>query len=340
VTPASSSGYHEAVQSPASAKLQFTAAICTRNRVKELARTLDALEEQHANAPWEILVVDNASTDDTRRMLEQRAGRSRVPFQIASESRRGIAFGRNRALEAARGDAIVFVDDDAVPRHGWLQAHVSAFNDSKVVGTGGRILPVLPKSTPYWYERIVSDGNGGPTSRFDFGEQPGDITEGDGQMFPFAANMGMRRDTALEAGGFRTDLGWGVEWLPGEETELMRRLWRRGGRVRYVPDAVVDHYILESRATWDYYQHWQLGLGRATVRMNPPPSRLSWCNQVATNSWKILTWQSRASRRSLYGLPHRVYQARLKVRLYQGMLGELVVGGGTASEADPTSSDS
>ena len=106
--------------------------------------------------------------------------------------------------------------------------------------------------------------------------------------------MGLRRDIAREAGGFRTDLGWGAAWMPGEETDLMLRLWRRGGRLRYVPDAVVDHHILESRVTWDYYQHWQRGLGRALVRMSPPRSRLERWRQVVTSTWKIAHWQLRA----------------------------------------------
>jgi len=319
------------VQSPVSEKFAFTAAICTRNRARELSRTLEALERQDVSATWEILVVDNASTDETPRVLTERSRRSAIPFQTANESRRGIAFGRNRALEAARGDIIVFVDDDAVPREGWLEAHVSAFGDPEVIGTGGRILPVLPVNTPDWYERIVSCENGGPTSRFDFGTHPCDITEGENQLFPFAANMGVRRDVALEAGGFRTDLGWGNEWLPGEETELMRRLHRRGGRVRYVPDSVVDHYILESRATWEYYQHWQVGLGHCLVRINPPATRLGWVAQVIVNSWKVLRWRLRASRRSFSAPPHLVYAARLKVRMYEGMLAELMGRAGTSS---------
>ncbi len=339
MTASNTSSYHEAVQSPSPAKLQFTVAICTRNRSSELIRTLDAIEQQRASLPWEILVIDNNSTDGTRTLLEQRAERSPVPLRVEHEERLGLSFGRNRSLDAARGSTILFVDDDAVPREGWLEAHVRAFADADVVGTGGRIFPVLPQNTPSWYKRIVAVQNGGPTSRYDFGEISGDITEENDRLFPFGANMGLRRDIAREAGGFRTDLGWGAAWMPGEETDLMLRLWRRGGRLRYVPDAVVDHHILESRVTWDYYQHWQRGLGRALVRMSPPRSRLERWRQVVTSTWKIAHWQLRASRRSFRRLPDEVYQARLKVRLHQGRLGELVIGKEPAVQDAPLSSD-
>ena len=140
------------------------------------------------------------------------------------EARRGVSFARNRALAEARGDAIIFVDDDVNCLPGWLAAHGDALRDASVTGIGGRILPILPESTPGAFRVLYSRENGGPVSRYDFGDEPREITPDGPVQPPFGANMAIRRGLALSLGGFRTDLGWGKRMLPGEETELSRRI--------------------------------------------------------------------------------------------------------------------
>jgi len=302
----------------------FTAAVCTLNRIDTLGRTLDGLAAQRFAGRWDVLVVDNGSTDGSRNMLEARVGEFPVPLRVVSESRRGIGFARNRALRETSASIVLFTDDDAVCRAGWIEAHARAFADREVVGTGGRILPVLPKGTPDWYETLVSRKNGGPTSRYDFGDEAMDMVGKEDRLFPFAANMGVRRDAALGAGGFREDLGWGSEWLPGEETDLMCRLFERGGRVRYVPEAVVEHHVLASRVTWPYWRKWQLGFGRSTVRVDPPLTRADRYAQMTECLWQIARWNLRAFRRRLSSSAYRMHRARLAALFHRGRLAELL----------------
>lgn len=302
----------------------FTAAVCTRNRVETLAKTLDGLAAQRFAGAWDLLVVDNGSSDGSRNMLEARAREFPVPLRVVAEPRRGIGFARQRALREATAPILLFTDDDAVCRAGWIEAHARAFEDWEVAATGGRILPILPNETPVWCKILVSRKNGGPTSRYDFGDEAMDMLGGEGRLFPFAANMGIRRDAALRVGGFRTDLGWGSEWLPGEETDLMRRLFESGGRVRYVPEAVVEHHILASRVTWRYWRRWQMGLGRSTVRLEPALTRVDRYARAAECLYQVAIWNVRAFRRRFLSSPDRARRARLKALLHRGRLVELL----------------
>ena len=257
-------------------------------------------------------------------MLQARARDFPVPLRVVTESRRGIGFARNRALRETDAPIVLFTDDDAVCGPGWIEAHSSALEDREVVGTGGRILPVLPKGTPEWYETLVSRQNGGPASRYDFGDEALEMVGDWDRLFPFAANMGVRRDAALAVGGFRTDLGWGCEWLPGEETDLMRRLFESGGRVLYVPKAVVEHHILASRVSWPYWRSWQLGLGRSMVRVEPPSTRADRYAQMVECLLGVARWNLRAFRRRFFSSEYRMRRARLKALLHQGRLAELL----------------
>src|SRR5206468_3234707 len=111
-------GYRMAESEPA-----LTVAICTRNRRELLLRALASLAAQQARAAWDVLVVENASDDDTRTAVAALAGDFPVPLAVASEPVRGLSHARNRALREARGRAVVFLDDDATCRAGWVAAH-------------------------------------------------------------------------------------------------------------------------------------------------------------------------------------------------------------------------
>src|SRR5262245_49138701 len=220
----------------------LTVAICTRNRRDALLRALASLARQETRATWDVLVVENASEDDTRSAAVEIAHAFPVPLAVASEPTRGLSHARNRALATATGRAVVFVDDDATCRPGFVVAHAEGLARAGVVATGGPILPVLPRDLEPSWRAFLEMQIGGPTSRYDLGPDPLECGAG-GAPLPFGANLGLLREAALAAGGFRTDLGWGRHAIPGEETELLWRLQRASGRVIYLPGAAVDHHI-------------------------------------------------------------------------------------------------
>ena len=268
---------------------ELTVAICTRNRRALVLRALASLATQDASVRWSVLVVDNASEDDTRAAVSAFASDFPVPLAVASEPLRGLSAARNRALAVAAARVVVFLDDDATCRAGWVDAHARGLAARDVVATGGRILPVLPEALPEPWRAFLARELGGPTGHYDFGLEPQDCGAG-GAALPFGGNLGVVRAAALAIGGFRTDLGWGTRMIPGEETELLLRLARGPGRIRYLPDAVIDHHIDPERASLAYYLRWYRGLGRSRARLDPPASRRERARRVALQLARAARW--------------------------------------------------
>ena len=111
--------------------------ICTRDRANNLAELLHRLPKQvvSASTRWEIIVVDNASTDHTQQVLSDAIGTSTIPLRALSEPELGLSAARNRGWRAAAGDLVAFLDDDSVPEPGWLQALIESFDAPAVEAT-------------------------------------------------------------------------------------------------------------------------------------------------------------------------------------------------------------
>jgi glucosyl-dolichyl phosphate glucuronosyltransferase len=268
--------------------IEISVVICTRDRVAHLERTLATLARQEAPVAWETVVVDNGSRDGTAVRVAELADGFPVPLRLAAEHRAGLARARNQGLNRARGEVVIFIDDDVNCRPGWLAKHAEAFRDSTVGGAGGKILPLLPPETPQWFRDLLPYEIGGPTSRYDFGDEPRDI--GLPMPPPFGANMAVRRRLALAAGGFRVDLGWGPRRIPSEDLEFFARTGTLGVRLCYVPGAVVEHRIDAARVTWRYYLTWQRSYGRAQFMIAQEfgiEKRLRSARQLVKKIWRL-----------------------------------------------------
>ncbi|MEM6569720.1 MAG: glycosyltransferase [Planctomycetota bacterium] len=275
---------------------ELTVAICTKDRRDDLDRTMRSLASQQWSGAWDVLVVDNGSSDGTDDVARERSEDLPCPASVLAEPVPGLAHGRNRALREAAGRSIVFIDDDVDCDPGWVAAHGEAFRDDTVAGSGGPIRPLMPDDTPPWFLEILDEEIGGPTSRYEFGDEPGDIVDGGPIPCPFGANMGMLRERALEAGGFRTDLGWGTRMIPSEELEFFRRYRLLGGRIVYLPAASLVHRIQSRRTTWDYYLRWNRGYGRSLALMEPPRHAWDRARRVARQVKLFLRWRRRGRR--------------------------------------------
>jgi glucosyl-dolichyl phosphate glucuronosyltransferase len=306
--------------------MSITVVICTRNRKASLLDTLATVAPQQAPIAWDVLVVDNGSEDGTAREVIQVAERFPVRLTVVPEPRQGLSFARNRALEDAEGEFVVFLDDDVNCLPGWLAAHARAQGDPDVAATGGRIEPLLPADTLPWLRQLLMSENGGPASRYDLGEDPLEFRHQRHVPLPCGANFGLRRKLARTLGGFKVELGWGRRMIPGEESELLARVLASGGLIRYVPDARVQHRIQSARSTPEYYRRWYRGHGRATVRARPPedvPRRLV---RIAQELPKILLWSAREQIRRWRSLldPLSYGEAVRKGAKAQGRLLELM----------------
>ncbi|CAN5913639.1 hypothetical protein BH11GEM2_BH11GEM2_20650 [soil metagenome] len=138
------------------ADVRATVVICTRNRAATLARALESLCGLRVPdaTSWEGLVVDNASTDATSHVVARSV--DRLPVRMALESQPGLSHARNRAVAEARGDYILWIDDDAVPHADWLAAYLAAFEAwPNAVVFGGPIDVAFDAPLPEWFVRVL-----------------------------------------------------------------------------------------------------------------------------------------------------------------------------------------
>jgi glycosyltransferase involved in cell wall biosynthesis len=244
--------------------MNVTLILCTYNRSASLSRALEsvAASELPAAVEWEVLVVDNNSTDETRAVVEgfcrQHPGRFRYLF----ESRQGLSQARNAGIREARGDILAFMDDDVTVEPSWLQVLTSSLRGVEWAGSGGRIFLERTFSPPRWLALDGPYSLAGVLGVFDRGDKPGEL-----DWAPYGSNMAFRRSMFEKYGGFRTDLGrCGDQLLNGEDTEFGRRLVQAKERLRYEPSAVVYHQVPENRVRKEYFLGWYFDFGRSLIR--------------------------------------------------------------------------
>lgn len=235
-----------------------TVAICTYNRARWLERTLRfACFQDYPAESWEVLVVDNASKDDTHAVTAAFASAPKPPRYLL-ELRQGLSFARNRALEEARGDIVVFLDDDTEGKPDWLRLLVEPYRrdvEGRIGVVGGEIVPGFPDGLPSWLE-----GQWEPLEyRSDAGPLPPNL-------LPMGANFSVRRSAAQKVGSFRTDLGRKGDVLAGsEDHDFIRRVRSAGLEIWYVPEAAVVHFIPGNRLTFRYAMRHAFDSSRSRV---------------------------------------------------------------------------
>jgi glycosyltransferase involved in cell wall biosynthesis len=237
-------------------------AIPTHNRARTLSETLASLKAIAIpeGVVLECLVIDNASTDETPAAVEAAAHSSpRFPIRRVLEPRQGSSFARNRAVDETRGDFIFFLDDDATADSEWLRAMLSAIERRGLDAACGMVLPRWSTPPPpwlgprLWVKLAVHD-------RKAIEAAPADEVEA--LQNYFSANVGFRRSAFDRFGRFREDLGVvGKNPMSGEDTELFARIIANGGKMGFVPGAIVHHLIGPERMTPEYLRHKSFAYG-------------------------------------------------------------------------------
>jgi glycosyltransferase involved in cell wall biosynthesis len=297
--------------------MRITAILCTYNRCNALASALESLARQTMppDLEWEVLVVDNNSSDGTREVVERFCRAWPGHFRYLFEAQQGKSFALNSGIRAAAGEILAFVDDDVTVEANWLERLSAAFDTGDWAGVGGRIMPTWTSQPPRWLRMSGPYAMAGVLVSFDFGGQPRELT-----VAPFGTNMAFRRRVFERYGGFRTDLGPapGSE-IRAEDSEFCRRLFAAGERLRYEPDAIVYHPVPECRLKKKYFQAWFFDHGRARVREDGVSGELRCYRGVPRYLFPVLL--QRAVRWLFAGPPHvRFYY---KARTWQ-TAGEIV----------------
>ena len=201
--------------------MMTTVIVCTYNRCKMLEKALDSLVASAlpTSFEWEVVVVDNNSSDQTRDVVEGFSQRYPGRFRYVFEPRQGVSYARNAGVRESRGDVLAFMDDDVTVGREWLRNITASLHRGDCAGAGGRIVPVWKSPPPRWLP-IERPHALAPFVEFDFGSEPGPLN-----VPPFGANMAFRKEVFEKYGGFRTDLGrCAGSLLSNEDTEFGNRL--------------------------------------------------------------------------------------------------------------------
>lgn len=234
--------------------------VCTFNRAGLLSETLKALKAQQAPpAGYEILVVDNNSSDDTRVVTEQLAAEAGAPIRYIFEKAQGLSFARNTGIREATGEAVAFVDDDVDLGADWLNALLAPLADSSVACTGGPVRPIWPAERPSWLTKDWEGFLG--ISEFETARETGEFRW---PTYPWGLNMAFRRSVFDVVGFFPVDLGRiGKGLLANEEISVCDRIETAGYRIRFAPTAVVYHKIHPARLKKQTFYHRAYHQGRS-----------------------------------------------------------------------------
>lgn len=237
----------------------------TRNRASLLDAFLGSLVEQTlAPAEYEVIVVDNGSSDATPDVAARHAARA-GNVRCVHEPAPGLHEGRHRGLKEAAGEVLVYADDDIEPLPTWLAAVREAFADPAVALVGGNDLPLFMAEPPRWLRRLwerPTPGGGRALPSLSIMELPGG-------MRPFSpyrvwgCNFSVRKAVVLAAGGFHPD-GMPRELirLRGDgEVHVARHVERAGLICLFHPGASVRHKVTPERMTLEYFRSRGYGQG-------------------------------------------------------------------------------
>lgn len=244
-----------------------TVIVCTFNRSVSLRAALESVAASvvSPSITWEVLIVDNNSSDETKAVAEEFCRRYPGRFRYVFEPQPGKSYALNTGIGESRGEILAFLDDDVTVSPSWVQGLTKAVQEGNWAGAGGRTLLAHSFTPPPWLALSGPYGMGGILAAlFDLGDQPAELTEA-----PYGTNAAYRRAAFEKYGGFRTDLGPSPNSRtprPNEDTEFGRRLMAAGERLRYEPSAVVYHPVPTARLEKKYFLDWWFDLGRAGIR--------------------------------------------------------------------------
>jgi glycosyltransferase involved in cell wall biosynthesis len=247
--------------------IDATVLICTYNRAELLGETLESIARSRVDRlRWDVIVVDNNSTDRTREVVAERAVRYPVPLRYLFEPRQGKSHALNAGLAETTAVIVVFTDDDVRVDQGWLEAACGPMlADPSVDYTGGPVHPIWEQPCPPWLDSTRSD-LWGTLAILDYGPEP--FVFEDRRRVPLGANMAVRRVLIERIGGFDPELGRrGKSLLGQEQAEFFCRSRAIGARGLYVPAMSLQHHVPASRLTRDYFRRWWYWKGVSKFRL-------------------------------------------------------------------------
>lgn len=241
--------------------MKISVIICTYNRSRYLADALASLRASRVpdSVDWEVLVVDNNSTDGTRAVAEQFAQSDPTHFRYLFEPAQGKSHALNRGVRESGADILAFTDDDVKVDPEWLQNLTEPLRAGAYAGAGGRTFAMSAFSAPRWLA-VEAPFALAPLALFDRGDRELELREA-----PFGNNMAFRREMFAKYGWFITDL---LKRPVSEDSEFGERLIAGGERLCYRPSAVLYHLVPPERVSRRYFLSWWHDKARSDLRVS------------------------------------------------------------------------
>lgn len=243
---------------------EVSVVLSTYNRADRLPAAVDALLNQIGDVPYEVIVVDNNSSDDTAEVVRRIAADAGNRVRYAFEPRQGLSHGRNTGIALARSPIIAFTDDDVRVSSDWIVQLRRAFDAHPDAGyVGGRVLPSWLSSPPAW----LTTAHWAPLALQDYGPDP--LVSGrERAVCLVGANLAFRKRVFDRVGFFTASLGRVKEGIGStEDHDMQLRAWRAGMCGVYVPSLVSYADVTPDRLEKRYHRRWHQGHGRHCAMM-------------------------------------------------------------------------
>lgn len=251
-----------------STKMDITVAICTWNRADLLDMTLMEMRKLRIEPglKWEILIVNNRCTDHTDEVIARHE--SHLPLKRLYEPKQGHSNARNCAVNAAKGDLLIWTDDDVLVDENWINAYLEAAKaHPDAVFFGGTVDPLFEAEPPMWIHKHRHLTEGALALR----RLGREVRPFSAEEFPFGANMAFRM-SKLPSLSFDPKLGRvGTGLISGDETQVLQQLKAQKCLGIWVGNARVRHYVPRERLTTRYMWKFWAGLGATETRQHGLP---------------------------------------------------------------------
>lgn len=244
---------------------ELSVVVCTLNRQGLLCECVESLQEQSLSRDlFEVIVVDNGSSDGTHQFLRGLAEQYDF-IRVEVEARVGLSYARNKGWQAANGDYVAFIDDDACADGDWCQRILQNFETvhPRPDVLGGQILPRYECLPPKWFIEQFEHRTWGEQAR---------VLAGSEAMVGFSgSNMAFRRTLLVGSGGFSPEFGMvGGAVRLGEETELFYRLRPESPTLYYDPELKVRHWVPRRNLAVSYRLKRAFQAGRCQAALRGP----------------------------------------------------------------------
>ena len=298
----------------------ITLIICTYNREKYIRPLLDSIaKNDYPTTEYEIVLVDNNCTDNTREVCKQfAAANPEVALRYVVEPEQGLSAARNKGIKEAKGDIIIYVDDDALVDSDYIRIYAEHFaTHPDTMAAGGPIEPLYETQEPSWmspYTKALL------TAWMNYGDKVREYPKG---RYPGGGNAAYRKEVFDRVGLFNTELGRkGNLLLASEEKDIFDKMKVLGMKVLYLPTPVLHHCIPQAKLEEGYFNRLTLQIGRSERMRTRAISKGKYLSRLASEAVK---WGGTLTLLCLYtlqGAPKKGWKLVLfRKNVTKGLLG-------------------